>query len=450
MEVIIAVDKNYGIGFENQLPWCNKEELRHFKNLTLNSKLIVGVNTAMTLPRLQNRQVYCIVESDKNLEELCQKSKNSLCFVSGFEEVQKEKTQKIFVAGGAKTYRKAMKQKGLVDVVHLSVMAIEYTCDTYFDPGLLKDFVIEKEEDYQTFMYYKLKRVPSGEEQYLELLQKILDKGNLNQTRNGITKSLFVEHLEFNLLHGFPLLTTKKMFFRGIVEEFLFFVRGNTNANILASKKVNIWKKNTTKEFLASRGLNYAEGVMGPMYGYQWRNFGAAYKTDGKGFPEKSIGGCDQFSNIVELIQNDPHSRRIIMTTFNPVQADEGVLYPCHSICVQFYVKGNYLDMFCFNRSQDTFLGVPYNIASSALLLHSVAKICKKIPRFLKISMGDTHLYENHFSQAKEQIGRIPYKFPQLDLPELNTVEDLENCSFKDFKLDKYFSHATIAAEMVA
>ena len=186
------------------------------------------------------------------------------------------------------------------------------------------------------------------------------------------------------------------------------------------------------------------------MYGYQWRHFGSKYLIDENGIPKQPEGGIDQLQNVIDLINNDPKSRRIMMTTYNPSQAEEGVLYPCHSICIQFYVDEDYLDMFCYNRSQDTFLGVPYNIASSSLLLLTIAKITKKIPRFFKMSMGDTHLYESHLEQAKIQINKLPYKLPTIKISNISSIEDLEKCTASDFLLENYVSHEKIIAKMIA
>lgn len=448
MELIVAVEQNMGIGYQNKLPWYCKQELQHFKSLTQNSCLIVGANTAINLPKLVDRKIVCLVENHKCNKYILTKSKNDLQFITNLSDYSSN--MRSFIAGGAYTYKKALEMDNIVTSIHLSVFKKSYKCDKFFDLSLLRNFVIEKTEEYDEFYYHHLIKTKDGEQQYLDLLNKILDSGNIRDTRNSITKSLFVEHFTFDLTRGFPLLTTKKMFFRGIVEEFLFFIRGNTDSKLLSEKNVNIWNDNTSKTFIESKGLPYAEGTMGPMYGYQWRYFGSKYMLDTNGKPVQPEGGVDQLQNVIKLILQDPKSRRIMMTTYNPAQAEEGVLYPCHSICIQFYVDEEYLDMFCYNRSQDTFLGVPYNIASSSLLLMTIAKITNKIPRFLKMSMGDTHLYESHLSQAKIQSNRLPYKLPTIELPNISSIEDLEKCTASDFLLKNYFSHEKIIAKMIA
>lgn len=290
-----------------------------------------------------------------------------------------------------------------------------------------------------------------GERQYINLLEDILENGDKRKGRNGVTYSLFCKHLKFDLRNGFPLITTKKMFIRGIIEELLFFLRGDTDTTILDEKKINIWKGNTNSDFLSQKGLPYAPGVMGPMYGYQWRHFGMKYEVDSKGVPIDKNGGVDQLANVINLLKTDPTSRRILLTDYNPAQAEEGVLYPCHSIVIQFYVIDGFLDIFCYNRSQDTLLGVPFNIASTALLHMIVAKLSDLTPRYFNLSMGDAHIYDVHKDAVKEQISRVPYRPPKMKInKELKTLDDIKELKFEDFELVEYMSHPSIKAMMVA
>ena len=447
-ELIVAMDKNNGIGRENNLPWYCKEEIQLFKTKTENNAIVFGSKTLKTLPILSKRDVYCL--SRRNKQDII--SKNEFVIINNLDQLKKISNKKVFIAGGNEVYNLALSTPEYIKTIHLSIMKDEYKCDTYFNKNLLDDFVIISETDYEKFTHYVMKRTNNGERQYLNLLNNIVNNGIERTGRNGNTMSLFTEHFKFDLRNGFPLLTTKKMFLRGIIEEFLFFLRGETNSNILSDKKVRIWEGNTSKEFIKNKGLNYAEGVMGPMYGYQWRKFGQKYMIDNEGYPDNSEkdNGIDQLENVVNLIKTDPHSRRILMTSYNPLQAEEGVLYPCHSIALQFYVDGNYLDMFCFNRSQDTFLGVPYNIASSSLLLIIIGKLTDKIPRFFNMTMGDTHLYKEHLELSKEQCSRIPYYFPNILIPDIANISDINNLKYEDFSIIGYNSHNTIKAKMIA
>ncbi len=446
-ELIVAVDKNFGIGYENALPWHIKDELNIFKEKTLNSTVIVGSKTFETLPKLKNRFVICLSKRSKSLPIV-----SGTIIVESFEEASElVKTEKVFVIGGLKTYQTALSIPNYISKIHISIIDDVYKCDTFFDKKFMDDFAIIEETKYETFTHYVLEKNNSkAEPQYLKLLDNILTTGNMSEGRNGNTISTFVNHLSFDLRNGFPLLTTKKMFIRGIIEELLFFLRGDTDTKILEEKGVNIWKGNTTKEFIKSRKLPYAEGVMGQLYGYQWRFFNTPYKLDSEGRPLKPEGGVDQLANVVKLIKEDPKSRRILMTSFNPEQADMGVLYPCHTIVAQFYVDGEYLDMFCYNRSSDMFLGVPFNIASSSLFLMIISKITDKIPRYFKLTLGDCHIYEQHIDSVKEQLKRIPYQLPNIIIPDVKTLEDVEKLEAKDFILTNYNSHSAIKAEMIA
>jgi thymidylate synthase len=287
------------------------------------------------------------------------------------------------------------------------------------------------------------------EYKYLGLLKDVYDNGCIRKGRNGNTKSLFGKTIEFDLTRGYPLLTTKKMFFRGVVEELLFFIRGDTDSKLLTDKNIKIWNGNTNREFLDSIGKpNRRDGVMGPMYGYQWRNYNSDYDEE-KAKPKEK--GMDQLSIVIDQIMNDPQSRRILLTDFNPLQARDGVLYPCHSIIIQFYVIDGFLDIFCYNRSSDIFHGLPFNIASTALFHILIAKITGLTARKFVLSLGDVHIYESHYDVVLEQLKRTPYQFTTLKIDKsLNTLEDIEMLEFKDFSILDYKSHPTIKAKMVS
>ncbi len=288
------------------------------------------------------------------------------------------------------------------------------------------------------------------EQGYLDLLQEILEKGDYRQTRNGATYSLFGRTLRFNLKHQFPLLTTKKMFFRGIIEELLFFLRGNTNSKLLEQKNINIWKGNTSKEFIQSRNLPYEEGDMGPMYGFQWLHFNAKYEGMNKNYKGE---GYNQLEKVIELLKNDPYNRRILMTTYHPSMAEEGVLYPCHGIVTQFYCREEngkkMISCYTYLRSNDMFLGSPFNIASYAALVYILCEYLgdEYQPDELIMGIGDCHIYEEHVEQCREQIKRKPKLFPQMKIEMKGEIQDLE---FSHFELSNYDFHPTIKADMKA
>lgn len=295
------------------------------------------------------------------------------------------------------------------------------------------------------------------EQQYLDLLKNILDNGVSKGDRTGVgTKSIFGTNMRFSLRDSFPILTTKKVYWKGVVEELLWFIRGETDSKLLEAKGVNIWKGNTSREFLDKKGHKYPEGEIGPGYGFQWRHFGGFYQYVSHWHPEQrriwektgEVGGVDQLQNVVNTLRTNPNDRRMIVTAWNPDTVDDCALPPCHMM-FQFYVANGELSCMWTQRSVDSFLGLPFNISSYALLTCLIAKITGLKPGDLIYSGGDTHVYNNHFEQAKEQIAREPFPFPQLIIKkEIATLEDIEAMEFTDFELVNYQSHKTIKADM--
>lgn len=453
-DVILAMTKNNGIGFKGKLPWHCKEELAIFKKKTLGKIVIVGFNTALTLPHLKQRTLVVLSKKDSNIVQDQMKIPYDSLFHSLDEaliNVYKHNSNNIIVIGGAQIYNHIFKDwKDHINEVHLSIMNDEYKCDTFVNFNPI-DWTIKTKEKHDKFTHYVLSSDSSDEKEYLSVLHDVFQNGWLKEGRNGNTKSVFGKTMTFDLTKGFPLLTTKKMFFRGVVEELLFFIRGHTDSQLLEDKKINIWKGNTNRNFLDSIGKNKRrKGIMGPMYGYQWRYYNAPYDEENAS-PNNSNQGMDQLEHVINQIKNDPHSRRILLTDFNPLQAQDGVLYPCHSIIIQFYVSVGYLDIFCYNRSQDLFLGTPFNIASTALLLTLIANITNLTPRKMTISMGDCHIYEEHFDAVQENLTRIPHEFPELTIiKDLKTLKDIENLKFEDITISNYSYYPSIKAPMIS
>lgn len=451
IHIIVAIDSNGGIGLDNQIPWYSPEELRVFKTITKNSILIMGRKTAYNVPYLHNRTIYCISKSISQEIYITPQGNKLVMFNSIDDAIEAaiKIEQPFYIAGGKSIYEYVL-SKSINKVIHLSIMKDNYECDTTLDKKWLSEFVVDSCEEYKEFEHYTLcQKMTTDEFTYLNILRSTLHLGKVRTTRNGITYSNFVNHMTFNLQDNkFPLLTTKRMFFRGIVEELLFFLRGDTDTTILEDKKILIWNKNTCRKFLDEHGfINRKEGVMGPMYGYIWRFFGAPYDDEKIG---PTSAGYDQLKYVIDTIKNDPTSRRIMMTTFNPSQMKEGVLPPCHSIIIQFYVDDGYLSAFCYNRSQDLFLGTPFNIASTSLLVILIANICNLKPKFLDISMGDCHIYNEHLTSVEKQLERFAFPSPVLTIPKQITLENLNELSYKDFKLRNYRCHPRIKSEMIA
>merc|ERR1719361_2901407 len=229
---------------------------------------------------------------------------------------------------------------------------------------------------------------------YLTAIREIIEKGVSMEDRTGVgTLSTFGMQMRFDLRKTFPLLTTKRTFWRGVVEELLWFIKGDTNAKHLSEKGVKIWDGNSSREFLDGRGLGHREeGDLGPVYGFQWRHFGAEYGDMHADYTGK---GVDQLANVIDLIKNNPNSRRIVMTAWNPKDQPLMALPPCHMFC-QFYVANGELSCQMYQRSADMGLGVPFNIASYSLLTRMVAQVCGlKAGDFVHV-IGDCHVYMNH------------------------------------------------------
>jgi len=283
------------------------------------------------------------------------------------------------------------------------------------------------------------------EYQYLDLVSKIMAEGNDKGDRTGTgTRSLFGAQMRFSLRDGtFPLLTTKKTFYRGIAEELFWFIRGSTNAKELQEKNVRIWDGNSSRQFLDSVGLGHREeGDLGPVYGFQWRHFGAEYVDMHADYSGK---GVDQLANVIDAIKNRPEDRRIIMCAWNPADLNKMALPPCHCL-VQFYVANGELSCQLYQRSADMGLGVPFNIASYALLTHMIAHVTGLSAGEFVHTLGDAHVYNNHFDALKEQLTREPLPFPKLRMK--RKVENIEDFSIDDLEVEGYKSHGKVDMKM--
>lgn len=265
---------------------------------------------------------------------------------------------------------------------------------------------------------------PALEQPYLDLMRTVLEHGVDRNDRTGVgTRSVFGHQMRFDLSRGFPLITTKKLHLRSIIHELLWFLKGDTNIAYLQQNGVRIWDEWADEH-----------GNLGPVYGYQWRSW-----------PDPKGGSVDQIANVLKQIRTTPQSRRLIVSAWNPAQVDEMKLPPCHCL-FQFYVANGRLSCQLYQRSADIFLGVPFNIASYALLLAMVAQVTGLEPGEFIHTLGDAHLYSNHFEQAKEQLTREPKVPPRLVLnPE---VSDLFAFTFDDIHIEGYDAHPHIKAKV--
>ncbi|XP_067634543.1 thymidylate synthase [Eurosta solidaginis] len=282
------------------------------------------------------------------------------------------------------------------------------------------------------------------EQQYLDLIQTIISIGVDRADRTGVgTRSIFGAQMRFNLRNSFPLLTTKRVFWRAVAEELLWFVQGQTDAKLLQEKNIHIWDGNSSREFLDKCGFcEREEGDLGPVYGFQWRHFGAKYRTCKDSY---KCEGIDQLQQVIDTIRNNPNDRRIIMSAWNPVDIPQMALPPCHCLA-QFYVAKGELSCQLYQRSADMGLGVPFNIASYALLTYMIAHVTGLCPGDLVHTLGDTHVYNSHIEPLKEQLTRKPRTFPKLIIR--RNVKNIDDFIFDDFEIVGYKPYPKIDMEM--
>ena len=482
--IILACDSMHGIGrsgFKDTIPWKIKDDMAFFKDTTCRRKentinvLIMGRKTADTLSKpLPDRMCIVITNQDYRRDGFVTHSSLD----SALDDLSKnEKINDVFVIGGAVFADFAIKHKRC-RTVYLVTIAHNYNCDIRLSSefiGQLDSNIYIRSSDsmisycksinqHVELTINKYTYVNQEEIAYLDMLDRIITCGDQRSTRNAQTYSLFGEKLVFDMNNGFPLLTTKKMFYRGIFEELIFFLRGNTNTKLLEEKKVMIWHENTTEEFIENNGKKLEEYDMGPMYGFQWRHYGTPYTGSDTLYDGK---GIDQLQYVTDALISDPMSRRILMTVYNPAQVDEGVLYPCHGLVVQFYVEASMISLQMYQRSVDTFLGLPFNIASYAALLHIVVNLVNnhvarthtidyKPGRVIMI-LGDTHIYSDkkadHIEVVKKQIKRksSTYPFPEFRInKKLKKLDDLNHLETSDMEIIDYVSNPTLKAKMVA
>jgi len=459
ISMIVAVSLDNGMGLNGHLPWSIKEDMALFKKITTNNAVIMGYNTYMSIPEhnrpLKNRLNVVLSRSisEEHFKNLQQEQVKIARSLEEAIEICHDSSE-IFIAGGLSVYKEAL-EKNICYKIYFSRISKLYECDTYF-PDIPSNYVeIEKtmiqtsDEDIIIFLSEYISR-NTEEIQYLDLIRSILKDGRRCQNRTGIdTISKFGASVRYSLRDNkIPLLTTKKMHFKGIVEELLWFISGSTDALELERRGSKIWKANTTREFLDQNGFKDREvGDVGPMYSHQWNHYGAPYiscKTDYTG------QGINQIRDLINSLRNDPFSRRHIITAWNPSQLKEMVLNPCHCL-VQFYVHQDldnvkYLSCQMYQRSADIGLGVPFNIVSYSLLTCMIAHCCNMKPYEFIHTMGDAHIYVNHIDALKEQLTREPYPEPKLLINTEN--KDIFNFKYSDFVLKNYVSYDAIKMDM--
>ena len=483
MEVSIIVaysKKNRGIGFQNGLPWKLPGDMKYFKNKTKNelfnypkNSVIMGRNTWDSIPLkfrpLEGRHNIVISNSGKVNGE-----KEGCIVVSSLDEaflIAKTYTSPhTFIIGGAQLYKEAIHHP-LVSRLFITEIYKEFECDCEFpnfkeecadDPYIItqvSQFHFENDIHYRFLQYHKtsfLKKdsrsiVPwenKVEKRALESMKQIFEHGQERIDRTGVgTRSLFGMQWKYDLQDTFPIWTSKRIFFRGIFEELRLYMSGKTDNALLQQEKIHIWDGNTTREFLDKRGLShYREGDMGETYGFNMRHYGAEYhgcKIDYTG------QGFDQLDNVLNLIKNDPSSRRMLINLWNPATTHKASLPAC-MFQYQFYVNeaDKKLNLQVYLRSSDYFLANNWNVITGALLIHLICNL-KDIdlsPGELTVVTGDTHIYLSHLEAVEKNLTRIPRPFPALYVREKK--EKLTDFTYDDLKLIDYCPYPGIKAEM--
>eukprot|EP00898_Chlorokybus_atmophyticus_P003407 jgi/Chlat1/4067/Chrsp26S04111 len=482
--IVVAATRSLGIGKDGTLPWNLPADMKHFKEVTTitagkskRNAVVMGRKTWESLPTkfrpLPGRLNVVLTRSKEislPVEVLVFNSLNAALEELG-SPAHREQIEGIYVIGGGQIFQEALASQ-LCEVVHLTQIDADIDCDTLLPPidstafrcwsasspiaqngvrfsflTLVRQFGKDSAPSTSRYATSTLSRTMQhrhDEYQYLDLIRDIIDTGSSRGSRTGTgTLAKFGCQMRFNLRHTFPLLTTKRVFWRGVAEELLWFISGNTNANALQRKGVHIWDGNASREYLDTLGLAHREaGDLGPVYGFQWRHFGAKYvdmHTDYRG------QGVDQLARVIDLIKNNPQDRRIVLSAWNPADLDQMALPPCHMFC-QFFVADGELSCQMYQRSCDMGLGVPFNIASYALLTRLLAHVCDLAPGDFIHVLGDAHVYTNHIEPLKTQLLNEPRPFPILNIKTTN--KDIDGFSFDDFELIGYDPHQKIAMTM--
>lgn len=466
--VIVALSrKNNGIGLNNTIPWKLPKDMGYFRSITTGSSknaVIMGRKTWESIPEkfrpLPNR-INIILSSNYsvNLENtiVCSNFESSLEYCQQIENLEE-----VFVIGGEQIYNIALQHPNL-NKVYVTEIYNEFECDKYF-PKIDKesyrlisvsDFEKENDINFRYLVYQNSKNVErcwenTEEIQYLNMLRNILDNGLDRSDRTGVgTLSVFGEQFKYDLRKTFPLLTTKRIFVRAVFEELMLYLRGQTDNNILKDKKIHIWDGNTSREFLDSRGLtDYQEGDMGETYGFNFRHFGGEYNGY-HNTSDSSDNGFDQLNYVIDLIKNNPTSRRIIINLWNSKTLHRAALPSC--LCqYQFYVdtKNKYLNLQIYIRSSDFFLANNWNTCTGAFFVHMICNLngIDLTPGFLTVVTGDTHIYKTHIEGVKENLLRTPRPFPKLIIN--RNIDKIEDYQWEDMNIIGYYPYPNIKAEM--
>jgi dihydrofolate reductase/thymidylate synthase len=487
--IIVAATRSSGIGLKNELPWRLSQEMVHFRRTTIGENpgtkpnvLIMGRLTWESLPpkfRPLPQRLNVVIGK----QPLTTAEKPYIHCLTLSEALQSLPSHagNIFVIGGSGLYTEAVTHPKCSRLL-ITRIESDFECDRFFpaawgpgfgltstsspftEPNLRdpqKSDVTYRHETYDRVVQMpifsdtkslgdaKSVQLPNLEErQYLDTIADVLKTGTKKEDRTGTgTISKFGHLMHFSLRDGrFPLLTTKRVPFKAVAEELFWMLRGSTDAKELSAKKVTIWDANGSRAALDKLGFRHREeGDLGPVYGHQWRFFGSKYttcKADYKG------QGVDQIADVIRLIKTDPNSRRIFLSSWNPVDLKQMALPPCH-VSVQFTVRDGFLNSMLYQRSCDMGLGIPFNIASYSLLTILIADFCGLKPGEFVHTLGDYHIYLDHVEALTEQLARIPRPFPTLRVKQGSSPrKDICEYSLEDLILEGYDPHPPLKMSM--
>lgn len=490
--LILLRDNANIIGIDDKLAYRIPEDLQSFQKITQEctsgkqNAVIMGRLTWESLPEksqpLPGRLNVILSRTSENLTDLKKHESQSILVRNNLSSViielqLRSNIEQIFIIGGGQIYQQAL-QLNDIDKIYITQVESNLTSEhcennhqiiygpylgSQYSPissGQIKTSqgkIYCKNNKYEsTFLNYRFmifqntlkissqKKHP--EYQYLDLLKEVITKGHRRETRNAFTYSIFGHRMEFDLSQQIiPILTTKRVAIKTAIKELLWFISGDTSNETLQKNGVHIWDGNSSREYLDSLGMTARkEGDLGPVYGFQWRHSGAKYvdfQSDYRG------QGVDQLQQAVDMLKENPFSRRNIVCAWNPSDLSEMALPPCH-LMFQWYVEeNNRLSLQMYQRSGDSFLGVPFNIASYSMLIHMVAWVTGLTPgRFIHI-IGDFHAYEEHLEAIQEQLEREPYPFPTVHFK--RPISNINDFNLEDIEIKDYQCHKTIKAKMV-
>lgn len=473
---VILAHNHQGIGYQGTIPWKIQHDLSLFRHLTTHrgqhSAIIMGKDTykSMGYRPLSNR-VNII------LSTTLQQDLPDVFIYASLEEALEHCDRdilitEIWVIGGKRLYQEAFVHPRTSALYITQVLHPRYDCDVYVTlpssyewKGIVSSPTYEergiryqctrwtkgdeKDDDTASAFLSLVDSLRYDEFEYLNLVHRILkEEKRIRPDRTMVgTHSLFGYQCRYNLNKSFPLFTTKRTFWKGIVQELLWMVSGSTDSKILENQGVTIWKGNASRNFLDKNGFQDREvGDLGPIYGFQWRHFGAKYTTSGGEYKGQ---GVDQLKHIIHQIKTNPTSRRIVLSAWNVSDLSSMALPPCHILC-QFYVDTTQQSLSChlYQRSCDLGLGVPFNVASYALLTHMIAHVTNlQVSEFIH-SMGDAHIYQTHVKALTVQMGRSVRKGPRLQIVDGRDITTLDEFRPEHFVLEGYHPHCPLRMEM--